>query len=106
MKKNMLKIAMIVTAMVLFGFGVSFADDDCRHPRGYAWGHYKKSVHHYYHYAPPRPVYVERHYRPVVVERHYYHEPVRYLAPAPRGFFFGMSVADAGSAFSFGVGGR
>ena len=32
--------------------------------------------------------------------------PVRYVAPAPSGFFFGMSVADAGSAFSFGVSGR
>jgi hypothetical protein len=41
-----------------------------------------------------------------VVERHYYQQPVRYVAPAPSGFFFGMSVADAGSAFSFGIGGR
>jgi hypothetical protein len=34
---------------------------------------------------------------------------VYYAAPAPpppSGFFFGMSVADAGSAFSFGMSGR
>jgi hypothetical protein len=46
------------------------------------------------------------HYRQVVVERHYYTEPVYYATPAPSGFFFGMSVADAGSAFSFGLSGR
>jgi hypothetical protein len=46
------------------------------------------------------------HYRPVVVERHYHQEPVYYPSPAPSGFFFGMSVAKAGSAFSFGVSGR
>jgi hypothetical protein len=40
------------------------------------------------------------------VERHYYPAPVYYAAPAPSGFFFGMSVADAGSAFSFGLSGR
>lgn len=105
MKKNMLKILMIVTAMVCFGFGVALADD-CGYPRGRAYGHYRQGGHPYYHHAPPRPVYVEHHYRPVVVERHYYREPVRYLAPAPRGFFFGMSVANAGAAFSFGASGR
>jgi hypothetical protein len=63
-------------------------------------------VHHHYHYAPPRPVYVEHRYRPVVVERHYYPAPVYHAAPAPSGFFFGMSIADAGSAFSLGLSGR
>ena len=54
----------------------------------------------------PRPVYVEHHYRPVVVERHVYHPPVAYYAPAPSGYFFGMSVMEPGMAFSFGVGGH
>ncbi len=92
--------------MIFIGAGASLADDDRGHHRGHAHGHYKQKVHHHNHYAPPRPVYVERHYRPVVVERHYYQAPVYYAAPAPNGFFFGMSVADAGSAFSFGVSGR
>jgi hypothetical protein len=49
---------------------------------------------------------VERHYRPVVVERHYYPAPVYYAAPAPSGFFFGMSAMEPGIGFSFGVNGR
>jgi hypothetical protein len=108
-KTNILKIFAIATLMIFIGTGVSFADGwkGERGKHDYAYGHYKHKVHHHYHhYAPPRPVYVERHYRPVVVERRYYPEPVRYAAPAPSGFFFGMSVADAGSAFSFGVSGR
>lgn len=108
MKTNTLKILMIATLMVFIGSGVSFADG-WKHAGGqpgYAYGHYKQNGHRdYRYYAPPRPVYVEHHYRPVVVERHYYHEPVRYVAPAPNGFFFGMSVAEAGSAFNFGVSG-
>ncbi|MCU0591977.1 MAG: hypothetical protein MUC57_10950 [Desulfobacterales bacterium] len=107
MKTNILKILSAAAIILILGVGVSLADDGCRYPRGHAYGHYGHKVqHHYHHYAPPRPVYVERHYRPVVVERHYYQQPVRYVAPAPSGFFFGMSVADAGSAFSFGIGGR
>jgi hypothetical protein len=109
MKSNILKICAIATLMIFLGAGVSFADGwkGERGKRGHACGHYRHGeYHHSHHYAPPRPVYVERHYRPVVVERHYYPEPVYYAAPAPSGFFFGMSVADAGSAFSFGVSGR
>ena len=107
MKSNFLKVFAIAFIMIFIGSGVSFADGwkgesgKC----GHAYGHYKNRDHHY-HYAPPKPVYVEHHYRPVVVERHYYPAPVYYTAPAPSGFFFGMSVADAGSAFSFGMSGR
>ena len=108
MKSNFLKIVAIATLMIFLGAGVSLAGgwkgDRVKH--GNAYGHYKQRDYHHYHYAPPRPVYVERHYRPVVVERHYYPAPVYYAAPAPSGFFFGMSVADAGSAFSFGMSGR
>ena len=106
MKTNILKIFTIAALMIFIATGVSFADGwkgDSGKP-GHACGHHKQREYH--HYAPPRPVYVERHYRPVVVERHYYPEPVRYVAPSPSGFFFGMSVADAGSAFSFGMSGR
>ena len=108
MKSNLMKILAIVTLMIFLGAGVSLADGwkGDRDKHGNAYGHYKQREYHHYHYAPPRPVYVERHYRPVVVERHYYPAPVYYAAPAPSGFFFGMSVADAGSAFSFGVSGR
>jgi len=108
MKSNFLKILAIATLMIFLGAGVSLADGwkGDRGKHGNAYGHYKQRDYHHYHYAPPRPVYVERHYRPVVVERHYYPAPVYYAAPAPSGFFFGMSVADAGSAFSFGMSGR
>lgn len=106
MKTNILKIFTIAALMIFIETDVSFAGGwkgDSGKP-GPAYGHYKHRE--FNHYAPPRPVYVERHYRPVVVERHYYPEPVRYVAPSPSGFFFGMSVADAGSAFSFGMSGR
>lgn len=107
MKINALKILSIIAFILIIGAGVCLADDDCRFPRSHAYGHYKQENHHrYQHYAPPRPVYVERRYYPVVVERHVYHQPVRYVAPAPSGYFFGMSVFDAGTAFSFGVSGR
>ncbi|RPI68299.1 MAG: hypothetical protein EHM38_08690, partial [Geobacteraceae bacterium] len=90
MKSNFLKILAIATLMIFLGAGVSLADgwkgDSGKH--GNAYGHYKQRDYHHYHYAPPRPVYVERHYRPVVVERHYYPAPVYYAAPAPSGFFF------------------
>jgi hypothetical protein len=108
MKINTLKILSIAAFLIFLGTGVSLAGGwkgDCG-SRGKAYGHYQQRGYHHYHYAPPRPVYVERHYRPVVVERHYYPAPVYYSAPAPSGFFFGMSVADAGSAFSFGMSGR
>ena len=108
MKSNFSKILAIATLMIFLGAGVSLADGwkGDRGKHGNAYGHYKQGDYRHYHYAPPRPVYVERHYRPVVVERHYYPAPVYYAAPAPSGFFFGMSVADAGSAFSFGMSGR
>ena len=106
MKGNIMKILSITAIMMFIGAGASLADDDHGHHRGHAYGHYKQRVHHHYQYAPPRPVYVEHHYRPVVVERHYYPAPAYYAPPALSGFFFGMSVADAGSAFSFGVSGR
>jgi hypothetical protein len=103
MKINTLKILSIIAIIVFLGAGVSLADDNGRYPRGHAYGHYKQKVYH--QYAPPRPVYVEHRYYPVVVERHVYHQPVRYAAPAPEGFFFGLSVFDAGTAFSFGMNG-
>jgi hypothetical protein len=108
MKINALKILSIAAFLIFLNTGVSMAGGwkgNCG-PRGNAYGHYKQGGYHHHHYAPPRPIYVERHYRPVVVERHYYPAPVYYPAPAPSGFFFGMSVADAGSAFSFGMSGR
>jgi len=109
MKTNILKIFVIMTIMIFVGAGVSMADGwkGDHGKRGNAYGHYKKPEYRsYHHYAPARPVHVEHHYRPVIIERHYYQEPTYYAAPAPSGFFFGMSVADAGSAFSFGVSGR
>ena len=107
MNFNKLKMLSIIAFILFIGAGVSIADDDVRYPRGHAYGHYKQEVRHsYQHYATPRPVYVERRHCPVVVERHVYHQPVRYVAPAPSGYFFGMSVFDAGTAFSFGVSGR
>jgi len=110
MKTNILEIISIATLMIFLGAGVSLADGwkGDHGKRGNAYGHYKKTEYrHYHHYAPPRPVHVVHHYRPVIVERHYYQEPVYYAAPAPpSGFFLGISLADAGSAFSFGVSGR
>ena len=109
MKTNILKILSIATIMIFLGAGVSLADGwkNENGKRGHAYGHCKKTEYrHYHHYVPPRPVYVERHYRPVVVERHVYHPPVAYHAPAPSGYFFGMSVMEPGMAFSFGVGGH
>ena len=108
MKSNLVKIFAIATLMIFVGVGVSLADgwkgDGGR--RGYGYGHYKHGGYPHYQYCAPRPVYVEHHYRPVVVERYYYPAPVYCTAPAPSGYFFGMSVADAGSAFSFGMSGR
>lgn len=108
MKKNATKILSIAVLMIFLGTGIALADGwkGDRGNNGHAYGHYKHGGYHQYHYAPPRPVYVEHHYRPVVVERHYYHEPVRYVAPAPSGYFFGMSVMEPGMAFSFGVSGN
>jgi hypothetical protein len=107
MKINTMKILSVVLLILFVGAGVALADDDGRYPRGHAYGHHKHGEkHRYQHYAPPRPVYVEHRYCPVVVERHVYHRPVRYAAPPPSGYFFGMSVFDAGTAFSFGVSGR
>lgn len=106
MKSNFLKIFAISALMIFISAGVSLADDDRGHYRGHGYGHYKHGGYHHYHYAPPRPVYVERHYRPVVVERHYYPAPVYYAAPAPSGYFYGISVMEPGMAFSFGVSGR
>jgi hypothetical protein len=109
MKSNLLKILSIAALMIFLGTGVSMAGGwkGDYGPRGHAYGHYKHGGYPNYRYcAPPRPVYVERYYRPVVVERHYYPAPVYYSAPAPSVYFFGMSVADAGSAFSFGMSGR
>jgi hypothetical protein len=108
MKTNILKIFVIITLMIFIGAGVSLADG-CKGDngkRGHAYGYYKHGGYPHYQYGAPRPVYVEHHYRPVVVERHYYLAPAHYSAPAPSGFFFGMSVADAGSAFRFGMSGR
>ena len=109
MKTNILKIFVIATLMVFIGTGVSMADGwkGENDKRGNAYGHYKHREYQHYQYCAPRPVYVERHYRPVVVERHvYYPAPTDYVAPAPSGFFFGMSVMEPGMGFSFGVSGR
>ncbi len=108
MKSNIQKILAIASLMIFVGAGVSLADgwkgDGSK--RGHAYGHYKRGGYPRYQYCAPRPVYVEHHYRPVVVERHYYQEPVYYLAPAPSGYFYGMSVMEPGMAFSFGISGR
>jgi hypothetical protein len=109
MKTNIMKIFAIVALMIFVGAGVSLADGwkGDYGQRGNANGHFKpRAYQHCQHHVLPRPIYLEHRYYPVVVERHYYHEPVRYVAPAPIGFFFGMSVVDSGSAFSFGVSGR
>lgn len=105
--KALKAIAIVVLAATLFGATAAVADD---------WGPRRGPGRPYYgppayRCAPPRPVYVERHYLyapppPVVVERHYYVEPVRYVAPYPSGFFFGMAFADRRSGFSFGFAGR
>jgi hypothetical protein len=108
MKTNILKIFVIAAIMIFIGAGVSMASGwkDEGGGRGHAYGYYKQNEYRHYQYCAPRPVYVERHYRPVVVERHVYHPPVVYQASAPSGFSFGMSVVDAGTAFSFGVSGH
>jgi hypothetical protein len=109
MKSNNLKIFVIATLAVFIGAGVSMADGwkTDSEKRGNAYGHYRQKEYPLYqHFAPARPVYVEHHYRPVVVERHVYHPPVVYRAPAPSGYFFGMSVLEPGISFSIGVGGH
>ena len=108
MKNNTLKILSIATLVIFVGAGVSLAGGWKAEggKRGYAYGHYKLEGYPNYRYCPPRPVYVERHYRPVVVERHYHQEPVYYVTPPPSGYYFGMSVMEPGVAFSFGVSGR
>ncbi|TFG40957.1 MAG: hypothetical protein E4H48_06820 [Syntrophobacterales bacterium] len=108
MKTNIMKIFAVATFMVFVGAGVSMADGwkENGGNRGHAYGHYKQREYQHYQYYAPRPVYIERHYRPVVVERHVYRQPVVYQAPAPSGFFFGMTVVEPGMAFSFGVGGH
>ena len=106
MKNRILKIVSIATFILVISAGVSVADHDRRHPRGYAYGHYRQKVVHHYHHPAPPPVYHGHYYRPVVVAPYYHHQPVRIIQP--RGFVFGMSFVDAaaGAAFSFGVGGR
>lgn len=108
MKTNIIKILAIATLMIFIGTGVSMADGwrENRGNSGHAYGHYKQKEYHFYQNYAPRPVYVEHQYYPVVVERHVYHQPVVYRAPAPSGYFFGMSVMEPGIAFSFGVGGH
>jgi hypothetical protein len=108
MKNNILKIFVIVTLMIFVGAGVSLADGwkGDYGQRGHAYGHYKHREYEHYQYCAPRPVYVERQYYPVMVERHVYHPPVVYQAPAPSGYFFGMSVMEPGMAFSFGMSGH
>ena len=109
MKTKTSKLLAIATIMIFIGSGVCFADGRKNDggSRGHAYGHYKQTeAHHYYPHYAPRPVYVEHCYRPVVVERHYYHEPVRYIAPAPYGNFFGMSIMEPGVAFSFAISGH
>jgi hypothetical protein len=99
MKTNVMKIFAIASIMIFIGAGSSMADGwkaGNHIPPGHAYGHYKAPV----HFGR------ERHYYPVVVERRYYHEPVRYIAPAPNGYFFGMSVMEPGVAFSFGASAR
>lgn len=113
MRTRFFKIA--AAAMVLFfiGTGISLAKDrrGLYHTRpGHAYGHYK-------HLGPPAHAYGPKyshqhhyhHYRcsyPVVVQRYYYSPPVYYVAPAPTGYFFGMSAYEPGVAFSFGISGR
>jgi hypothetical protein len=45
----------------------------------------------------------------VVVQKHYYSPPAYYYyypAPAPSGFYFGVSGYEPGFGFSFGLSGR
>jgi len=106
MKNKLLKILMIVTIMIFLVAGVCLAGGwkSDYGPLGHAYGHYKYGGYPY-QYCPPRPVYVEHHYRPVVVERYYYKEPVYYVTPPPSRYYFGMSVMEPGLGFSFGVSG-
>ena len=108
MKTNILKVFSIATLMIFISAGVSMANgwNENGDNRGHAYGHYKQREFQHYRYCAPRPIYVGRQYYPVVVERHVYHPPVVYQAPAPSGYFFGMSVFEPGMAFSFGVSGR
>ena len=101
----MLKILVVAALVTFIGAGVCLADgwNSEGGPRGHAYIHYK---HGEYQYCVPGPVYVERHYYPVVVERHVYHPPVVYQAPAPSGYFLGMSVMHPGVAFRFGISGH
>jgi hypothetical protein len=107
-RTNILKIFAISTLMIFIGFGISMADGGKENDgnRGHAYGHYQEREYRHYKNYAPRPLYVEHHYRPVVIERRVYRQPVVYQAPAPRGFFFGMTVVEPGMAFSFGVGGH
>jgi hypothetical protein len=108
MKTNIMKILAIAIIMTFVGVGVSLADGwkGDGGQRGHAYGHYKHGEYPHYQYCEPRPVYVEHHYYPVVVERYVYHPPVVYRAPAPGRYFLGMSVMQAGVAFSFGMSGH
>jgi hypothetical protein len=107
-KTNILKIFAIATLMIFIGAGVSMADGwrENGGNRGPAYGHYEQRGYQHYQYYVPSPVYVQRQYYPVVVERHVYHPPIVYQAPAPSGYFFGMSVMEPGVAFSFGMSGH
>jgi hypothetical protein len=113
MRTQFLKIAAAVMVLFFIGTGVSLAKDrkgPHRTPPGHAYRHYKQP-------GPPAHAYGPRysyhnHYKnyrcsyPVVVQRYYYSPPVYYVAPAPTGYFFGMSAYEPGLAFSFGVSGR
>jgi hypothetical protein len=107
--KTLKTVLFLAAAMVLLVAG-SAAADGWGPPRGPAWGHAKYGRPPVYRCAPPRPVYVAPpvYYAPppVVIERHYVVEPVRYVAPYPSGFFFGLAFADRRSGFSFGFAGR
>lgn len=109
------RIAAAVMVLFFINAGVSSAEGWKRRghygPPGHAHGYYKHNgppAHgHAPRYAYQRHYHHYHHHRyPVVVQKHYYQPPAYYVAPAPRGFFFGLSALEPGFAFSFGVSGR
>jgi hypothetical protein len=120
MNTRLLKIAAAGVVLFFIGAGVGFADGwkgrGHYGPPGRAHGYtphkgpppkapvlrhaYQKQRHYHHHYHAYRPRY------PVVVHKHYYQPPAYYVAPAPRGYFFGMSAFEPGFGFTFGISGR
>ncbi|MCU0539918.1 MAG: hypothetical protein MUF46_08555, partial [Desulfobacterales bacterium] len=117
-KTRLAKIAAAVMVLFFIGAGAALADG------GKGRGHQGRPGHSYgyhKHHGPPAHVYAPRHVYhkhhhhyyhpryPVVVQKHYYSPPAYYYyypAPAPSGFYFGVSGYEPGFGFSFGLSGR